>query len=362
MKKYVVSVAVIATIIGGYIAYTQFDLQNVVSQKEKILGKDVSAIVNVSSNDDISDERINSTSIYRNNYYNKMKIANGWVYYCDGELLRKYSLESGEDVKIAEGDFWLGEMTDQKLYMLSMPLLSTKEKETADIMCLELESDEINKLYTIEENIWGYCPPFIDDNNLLFCEEFWGEQATCHFYKEAEENGLQEVNGDTSIYSKEATSVREGTGNSLLNYDTYSCLNTSTHKLELNDSNGVLLAEIDADIIDSMFTPKGFVYTDKDMNIHLVTIYDKSNVQDTIIYRYDGTFVNYATSDENGIYGYITSNQDVQVIQLDWTGKMSILSHEIGDKNDIARADLSAFGGVIAYCWNDEMRLITKFY
>ena len=110
-----------------------------------------------------------------------------------------------------------------------------------------------------------------------------------------------------------------------------------------------------------MFTPKGVVYTEEDKKIHLVTILDKENNQDTILYSGEDGFINYMTNDENGIYGFIVQDENdesVDIVKLDWNGSLSVLATEEGRLEDVVGSKLSAFGDITAYLWNGEIKII----
>lgn len=152
-----------------------------------------------------------------------------------------------------------------------------------------------------------------------------------------------------------------GTLNSCSKYNAFAIRDSSDGQLKIVEESGTLLAHISDTYIDYMYTPKGIVYTDEDKKIHLVTILDKENNQDTILYSGESGFINYMTNDENGIYGFIVQDENgesIDIVRLDWNGSPSVLATEEGMLEDVGGSKLSAFGDITAYLWNGDLKVI----
>ena len=347
MKKWVSSFCVVLLLVMGVVAYkfSGWPVKATNDEKKEIAEK--------TNENEFASQMISIS----NNYYNKMKINGDTIYYCSDKGLNKYNINTAEEEHISDENYLLGDVALGKLYMLQLP--PNESDENGEIVALNLTTNELVEMAIIANNVWNYNPPYLSDKGTLYCEEYVGYKSTCHCYEIGEEE-LNEIESNEDIYNT-FDFVMPGTLNSCSKYNAFAIRDSSDGQLKIVEESGTLLAHISDTYIDYMFTPKGVVYTEEDKKIHLVTILDKENNQDTILYSGEDGFINYMTNDENGIYGFIVQDENdesVDIVKLDWNGSLSVLATEEGRLEDVVGSKLSAFGDITAYLWNGEIKII----
>ncbi len=307
-----------------------------------------------------------------NNYYNCMKSDGKYIYFAASNGLYRTNVKTGGNEKIADGSFWLGDITDKYLYYTkTLPEDLTKTQKgsviTGRILLKDLSEETIYKEEST--NFMGFSPLYTTDDNTVYIKEGMGTINNCHKYVLNKGTNKWEKKSSRAYTDKIKNLPENISGNlSLLGSSSY-IKNTIKEErvfletpvsssLFMADASGEILKEINNYYFGFMLTDNGFLYTDKELDIHLCS-YQKP-YSDNIIFRPDEKFsyINYGVYDKNGIYGFHNNkNGKTEITRLSWDGKITVLytSEKTPPKDLYA---LSAFGDSIAFLEEGEFKLI----
>lgn len=312
-----------------------------------------------------------------NNNYNGMKSDGKYIYFAGNNGLYRTNIKTGTNNKIADGSFWLGDITDKYLYYAkTMPEdLNTTEKGvviTGRILLKDLSEETIYKEEST--NYMGFAPLYTTNDNTVYTREGIGTINNCHKYVLNNSTNKWEKKS-ISPYTNKIKNMPENLSGNLYLFGSSNYIKNITKEeiffiekffpekpansslLMVNDS-GEILKELNNYYSGFMLTDNGFLYTDKEFNIHLCS-YEKP-YNDNIIFKPGKNFsyINYGVYDKNGIYGFHNNkNGQTEIARLSWDGKITVLytSEKTPPKDLYA---LSAFGDSIAFFEKGKFKLI----
>lgn len=307
-----------------------------------------------------------------NNYYNCMKSDGKYIYFAASNGLYRTNVKTGGNEKIADGSFWLGDITDKYLYYTKTLLEDLTKTQKGSVITGRISLKDLSEetIYKEEStNFMGFSPLYTTDDNTVYTREGMGTINNCHKYVLNKGTNKWEKKSSRAYTDKIKNLPENISGNlSLLGSSSYIKNTIKEERIFLEtpvssslfmvNASGEILKEINNYYFGFMLTDNGFLYTDKELDIHLCNY--KKPYSDNIIFRPDEKFsyINYGVYDKNGIYGFHNNkNGKTEITRLSWDGKITVLytSEKTPPKDLYA---LSAFGDSIAFFEEGEFKLI----
>lgn len=253
--------------------------------------------------------------------------------------------------------------------------LNTTEKGvviTGRILLKDLSEETIYKEEST--NYMGFAPLYTTNDNTVYTREGIGTINNCHKYVLNNSTNKWEKKS-ISPYTNKIKNMPENLSGNLYLFGSSNYIKNITKEeiffiekffpekpanssLLMVNASGEILKEINNYYSGFMLTDNGFLYTDKEFNIHLCN-YEKP-YNDNIIFKPGKNFsyINYGVYDKNGIYGFHNNkNGQTEITRLSWDGKITVLytSEKTPPKDLYA---LSAFGDSIAFFEKGKFKLI----
>lgn len=294
-----------------------------------------------------------------------MKTDGTYIYYPWNNKLERYCIKTGESITVKEtaedGFFRLGDISGGYLYYAEIGNTTTIGR----ILLKDLSGETIS--VEKSDNSYGFGSLHIDSEGTVYSEEKMGFVSKCHMYQYNKDTNIW-TSKENKAFVKEAEEIEKQLKADLRSDYIQVITGENIAFFTSSGGDGLFIYDINKKQVKNikgydsnlmlMDKEKGFVYTDKDYNIHLCSYVKPYN--DRIIFKPDKEtpYINYGIYDKNGIYGYCQNKENKYVLaRISWNGEINKL-YTFSSGKDVLLIGVSAFGDSISFIDDGEFKLV----
>ena len=263
-----------------------------------------------------------SNSDIEDSVYNVMKWEDGFFYFSDMEGLKRFSEETSEVERLADGNVKLGNFNKEFLYYIRYPGAGESASGIVRMNITDLREEQVTSW---SEEMWTCRNVFFYENKIYLelsdsCEAYEEDGNT--FRKiPADQNMVYQVLEKCGYSQKDAATLPTGYTNVLFQYHKLICRDASQKRVCIyNADTGKRAKEITDVQSDVLLSNRGVVYKDLAENIYLQSWNGETA---ELLYEagaHDQESINYGTYDEEFLYGFVEEETQCTLIKLSWEG------------------------------------------